>query len=92
LSVAVAIASSFRDTPVAHDLAIIGEIGLSGELRSISQATKRLNEAARLGFKRCLLPHSVRVSKDRPSDLEVIRARSLRQALDVALGKRPQAH
>ena len=92
LSVAVAIASSFRDTPVAHDLAIIGEIGLSGELRSVSQPMKRLNEAARLGFKRCLLPRSVRVSKDRPAELEVVTARSLGEALDVALGKRPQAH
>jgi DNA repair protein RadA/Sms len=78
-------ASSFRDVPVAHDLAIIGEIGLSGELRSVSQATKRLSEASRLGFKRCLLPSSVRLSGDRPAALEVIRARSLRQALDVAL-------
>jgi DNA repair protein RadA/Sms len=87
LSVAVAIASSFRDKPVAHDLAIMGEIGLSGELRSISQVPKRLNEAARLGFKRCLLPHSVRVPKDKPADLEVIKARSLGQALDVALSE-----
>jgi DNA repair protein RadA/Sms len=87
LSVAVAIASSFRDAAVAHDLAIMGEIGLSGELRSISQVPKRLNEAARLGFKRCLLPHSVRVPKDRPADLEVTKARSLGQALDVALSK-----
>ena len=87
LSVAVAIASSFREAPVAHDLAIMGEIGLSGELRSISQVPKRLNEAARLGFKRCLLPHSVRVPRDRPADLEVMKARSLGQALDVALAK-----
>jgi len=87
LSVAVAIASSFRDVPVVHDLAIMGEIGLSGELRSISQVPKRLNEAARLGFKRCLLPQSVRVPRDRPADLEVIKTRSLGQALDVALSK-----
>ncbi len=87
LSVAVAIASSFRDAPVVHDLAIMGEIGLSGELRSISQVPKRLNEAARLGFKRCLLPQSVRVPRDRPADLEVIKTRSLGQALDVALSK-----
>jgi len=87
LSVAVAIASSYRDVPVAHDLAIVGEIGLSGELRSISQAGKRLNEAARLGFKRCLLPHSVRLSKDVPAGMEVVRARALREALDIALGR-----
>jgi DNA repair protein RadA/Sms len=87
LGVAVAIASSYRDVPVAHDLAIVGEIGLSGELRSISQAGKRLNEAARLGFKRCLLPHSVRLSKDVPGGMEVVRARALREALDIALGR-----
>jgi DNA repair protein RadA/Sms len=86
LSVALAIASSYRDVPVAQDLAVMGEIGLSGELRSISQAMKRLNEASRLGFTRCLLPQSVRLPKDRPPELEVIRARTIRQALDVALG------
>jgi len=87
LSVAVAIASSYRDTPVAHDLAIMGEIGLSGELRSISQPGKRLNEAARLGFKRCLLPRSVRLSKELLPELEVVRARNLHEALDVALAR-----
>jgi len=87
LSVALAIASSCRDVPVAQDLAVMGEIGLSGELRSISQPSKRLNEAARLGFKRCLLPRSVRLAKDRPPGVEVVRASSLREALDVALGK-----
>ncbi len=87
LSVALAIASSYRDVPVAQDLAVMGEIGLSGELRSISQPIKRLNEAARLGFTRCLLPRSVRLSKDRPPGLEVVRAGSLREALDVGLGK-----
>ena len=87
LSVAVAIASSVRDKPVADDLAIVGEIGLSGELRSISQAPRRLGEATRLGFKRCLLPHSVRLPRERPANVELIRARSLGQALDVALGK-----
>jgi DNA repair protein RadA/Sms len=85
LSVATAIASSFRDRPVAHDLAIMGEIGLSGELRSVSQIEKRLNEAARLGFRRCLLPGSVRVPRNKPAELQVIKARSLGQALDVAL-------
>jgi DNA repair protein RadA/Sms len=87
LSVALAIASSCRDVPVAQDLAVMGEIGLSGELRSISQPTKRLNEAARLGFQRCLLPRSVRLPKDRPPGVEVVRAGSLREALDVGLGK-----
>ncbi len=87
LSVAVAIASSFRDLPVVDDLAIVGEIGLSGELRSISQVSKRLSEAARLGFKRCLLPRTARVPRDKPANLEVVKVRSLGEALEVALAR-----
>jgi len=84
LSVALAIASSLRDVPVAPDMAIVGEVGLSGELRAIGQVEKRLNEAAKLGFKRCLLPRSVR-RVGAPDGIEVIRARSLREAMEVAL-------
>lgn len=56
LGAAVAIASSFLDRPIDHRLAVFGEIGLAGEVRGVSQAEIRLSEAARLGFKRCLLP------------------------------------
>ncbi len=90
LPVAVAIASSFRDTPVAADLVIVGEIGLSGELRTVGQLSKRLNEAAKLGFKRCLLPRSVRRDKlesQLEKDMELIRVRSVAQALEAALVK-----
>ncbi len=87
LAVAVAIASSFRDAPVAADLAVFGEIGLSGELRAVGQLPKRLNEAAKLGFKRCLLPKSIRPEKLIPSEMELIRVRSVTEALDAALVK-----
>jgi len=87
LAVAVAIASSFRNTPVAADLAIVGEIGLSGELRSVSQLPMRLKEASRLGFKRCLLPKSLHRREELPEGIEVIDVRSLREALEVALLK-----
>ena len=56
LAVAVAIASSARNRPVAADLALVGEVGLSGELRSVGQLPRRLNEAAKLGFTRVLDP------------------------------------
>jgi DNA repair protein RadA/Sms len=56
LAIALAVASSFRDVPVKQSLAAIGEIGLSGELRVVSQLERRLDEAARLGFKHCLVP------------------------------------
>jgi DNA repair protein RadA/Sms len=84
LSIAVAIASSQQGIPVASDLAIIGEIGLSGELRSVTQVEKRINEAGKLGFKRILLPRSRRNGDGHP-DVELIPTRSLGEALDVAL-------
>jgi DNA repair protein RadA/Sms len=89
LAIAVAIASSMRDMPVASDLAFIGEVGLSGELRAVSQLAARLNEAAKLGFRRCLVPKSIRKARieSAPSGLEVIGARSLSEAIDVALNK-----
>jgi DNA repair protein RadA/Sms len=87
LAVAVAIASSFRDVPVAADLAVVGEIGLSGELRTVSQLSRRLSEAAKLGFRRCLLPKGARRKKDTPSEIEVIGVRSVAEALEVALVK-----
>ncbi len=86
LTVALAIASSFRDRPTAADWVVIGEVGLSGELRTISQAARRLNEAARLGFKRALVPQTL-LRKDTPDGIELIGARTLAQALDIALIK-----
>jgi DNA repair protein RadA/Sms len=85
LAVACAIASSFRDVPVAGDLAIVGEVGLSGELRAVSQLETRLKEAAKLGFSRCLVPQSRHLSKLKSSGLEILSARSLAQALEIAL-------
>ena len=86
LAIATAIASSFKGTPVAADLAIVGEIGLSGELRTVSQLPKRLNEAAKLGFKRCLIPKPFRRQEEIPSNgIEIIGVRSLQEALQVAL-------
>jgi DNA repair protein RadA/Sms len=86
LAVAVAIASSVRGTPVVADLAIVGEIGLSGELRGVSQLEKRLSEAAKLGFKRCLLPRLSKRAKLEVPGIELVGARSVGEALDVALG------
>lgn len=86
LTVALAIASSFRDQPTAADLVVIGEIGLSGELRTISQASRRLNEAARLGFKRALVPQTL-IRADAPNGIELLGARTLAQAMDLALIK-----
>ncbi len=86
LAVALAIASSVRDQPIHADIAVIGEVGLSGELRAVSQLEARLKEARKLGFKRCIVPRSPgRRSFSLPDGLEAISCRSLRDALDAAL-------
>ena len=88
LSVAIAIASSVRNRPVHADLAIMGEVGLSGELRSVGQLGRRLHEAAKLGFTRALAPRSVlqrRSGEALPKGIEVIGVRTLYDALEVAL-------
>jgi DNA repair protein RadA/Sms len=86
LALAVSIASSVRDRPVHADMAFVGEIGLSGELRAVGQAETRLKEAAKLGFRRCTVPRSTaRSLREAPSGLEVIGCRTLRDALGEAL-------
>ncbi len=84
LSVAVAIASVYRNAPVDPDLVLVGEIGLSGELRSVGQLERRLAEAAKLGFKRSVYPRTSRKPQV-PGGFEVIGVRSVAEALDVAL-------
>jgi len=85
LAVAVAIASSVRDLPVPADMAFMGEIGLSGELRAVGQLASRLREASKLGFRRAIIPRLLRQSEPLPQDIEIIQARSARDAIDVAL-------
>jgi len=88
LALAVAVASSKQDQPVAADIALVGEIGLSGELRAVGQLGARLNEAAKLGFRRCIVPKTVRQPADGyPDGIKVIGARSLREAIELALIK-----
>jgi DNA repair protein RadA/Sms len=86
LAAAVAIASANKGVPVPPDMAIIGEVGLSGEIRSVSQLSQRLNEAAKLGFLRVVLPKTARPVEHPPAGLQLLPARSLGEALDLALG------
>lgn len=88
LSIAVATASSVKDQPIHADMAFVGEIGLSGELRAVSQLEARLKEAAKLGFKRCVVPRSAqRRLTDTPEGLQVIGCRTLAEAIETALIK-----
>ncbi|MEM5773985.1 MAG: DNA repair protein RadA, partial [Anaerolineaceae bacterium] len=86
LSVAAAIASSMRDVPIRADAVLIGEIGLSGELRWVGQMFARLREAATLGFKTAIIPKQTRRRTEQlPPGMQVIEARTLREALEKAL-------
>ncbi len=85
LAVAVAIASSARNMPVRAEFVLIGEVGLSGELRMVGQMQSRLREAAKLGFKTAIVPQRLRKAEPWPEGIQVIEVRSLRQALDQAL-------
>jgi DNA repair protein RadA/Sms len=85
LGIALAIASSFRDMMVDPSLVAVGEVGLSGELRAVSQLDRRVNEAARLGFKRCLVPKVGAKVSPVPKGIELIPVSTLREAIGLGL-------
>lgn len=84
LAMAVAIASSMRDKAVDPDLAFIGEIGLSGEVRTVAQMPARLHEVAKLGFRRVIVPKGLGEKVKVPSTLEMVTVQNVRSALDRA--------
>jgi len=88
LAIATAIASSVKNQPVPADTVLLGEIGLSGELRAAGQLPARLREAAKLGFNRAVIPSSAAHADGLPRDLKITRARALRDALKIALPAR----
>jgi DNA repair protein RadA/Sms len=80
LGVCLAVASALLGVPVPADVVVCGEVGLAGEVRQVSQLTRRLEEAARLGFTRAVIPASAQV---RVPELEVIGVGSVTEALDA---------
>lgn len=82
LATVLAIASSYFDRSLGTDLAAIGEVGLSGEIRSVMNLNQRLSETARLGFSRCIIPyHSGKEQTAAPNGLELIRVKTVREAV-----------
>lgn len=88
LATVLAVASSFLDRPLGTDLAAFGEVGLSGEIRSVSALNQRLGEISRLGFKRCVIPAHVRDEVKQFSGLELIPVKSVGEAMAAVLGKK----
>ena len=85
LALIVALASSFRDKPVPFDLAAIGEVGLTGELRAVNAVNQRLSEVRRLGFTKCLVPARSSGKIIAPDDLDLIRVSNIREAIAVLI-------
>lgn len=87
LATVLALASSFLDRPLGADFAAIGEVGLSGEVRSVNFLNQRLSEISRIGFKRCAIPANAREDISAYKGLELIRVKSVGEAVAAALGK-----
>lgn len=85
LAAIIAMASSFRDKSVPSSLAAIGEVGLTGELRSVSALGQRLSEVRRLGFTQCLIPARNSARFQEPDGLQLIRVKNIREALAAVL-------
>jgi DNA repair protein RadA/Sms len=89
LGIAAAVASSFRERRLSPETVLLGEIGLGGELRSVPRVDIRVREAAKLGFKQCVLPESSVVENTggdgSTSAIKLVRAKTLAEALEIAL-------
>lgn len=87
LGIAISIASSFRDKPTSPYDVVMGEIGLTGEVRGISRVEERVQEAQKLGFKRAIIPAKNCEGWNRPPGIEVIGVSTVSEALDLAMGR-----
>ncbi len=85
LGLVAAITSSLRESPIDHFTMVVGEVGLGGEVRAISQADLRIREAAKMGFRRCLLPERNLTKLDPVEGIELIGIREVGEALDAVL-------
>ena len=83
LAVAMALVSSLKDIPIADDAIAFGEIGLAGEIRTVTHAQQRVNEAVRLGFRRIIVPAHNAKDITVPADAQVIPVKNVRQAFEA---------
>ena len=88
LGIVAAVTSSLRECPIDFTTLVMGEVGLGGEVRAISQAELRIREAAKMGFKRCLLPERNVAKLDPVEGIELVGIREVGDALDVVLAGR----
>ena len=83
LGIALAVASSYKNVPISKDLVAIGEIGLTGEVRSVSSVEKSIKEAEKLGFKTCIVPENSKKQLKIETKINIIGVKDVREALKV---------
>lgn len=81
-AIACALASSYKNRAIDHGTVVFGEIGLTGELRAVSRAAARVNEAAKLGFKKCILPEASLKEVRDIKNIELVGVKNIAQLLD----------
>lgn len=87
LGVALAVATCARDVIVSPDSVIVGEIGLSGEIRSVNNLNKRIKEAEKLGFKKIIIPKSNKIKREDFKDIEIVPVERLMDAITACVYK-----
>lgn len=87
LAVAIATASSIRNTPIAHDTVVMGEVGLTGEVRGISRIESRIAESLRMGFKTCIIPADNIKGLNKNANMKVVGVKSIPEALEFISGR-----
>ena len=85
LPVVLAVASSYRDRAISDGLVAIGEVGLTGEIRGVSNMNQRLSEVARLGFSKCIIPKKTGEKLEIPKELTVYYVKNLAEAIEIAM-------
>lgn len=85
LATVLAIASSYRDMAIESDVVAIGEVGLTGEIRSVSSINQRLSEIRRIGFEKCIIPVQSKDKLIKPKGLKITMVKSIRDALKAVI-------
>lgn len=83
LAIVMALVSSLKDRPVDEKTIVFGEVGLSGEVRAVSMAEQRVNEAVKLGFEACILPQICLDKMKKQGKIRLIGVRNVREAIGV---------
>jgi len=87
LATVLALASAYKDKPLRGDVAVFGEVGLTGELRQVSQVGPRLAEVARMGFASCILPQNIKGKLQAPKGLTLIYAKTITDAIKYSVSE-----